>query len=339
MSAYFELSESKAIEQYKKIEDITDIVSYSNKTNPEVTKILEKNTNCLFSVHSVNELKGISDKSRVLFLAQAWDQKLIKELTDMKIGSFVVDNKPDLDELLNFLDNTDIKINLLLRVKLKENTIRTEKYYVFGMSAETVNNRLKELKNNDKISKLGIHFHRKTQNMSEWDLKYEISEIVDDFTLIDFVDIGGGIPSVYANTNEDVIRVVFNKIKEFKTWLNEKNIQMIVEPGRFIAAPAVKLITNIKSIYDNNIIVDASVYNTDMDALIVPVKLLVEGESDKGTPYVIKGETPCSLDLFRYKVYLDKPKIGDRLIFLNAGAYNFNTSFCNLDKLETRVVD
>ena len=149
MSAYFELSESKAIEQYKKIEDITDIVSYSNKTNPEVTKILEKNTNCLFSVHSVNELKGISDKSRVLFLAQAWDQKLIKELTDMKIGSFVVDNKPDLDELLNFLDNTDIKINLLLRVKLKENTIRTEKYYVFGMSAETVNNRLKELKNND----------------------------------------------------------------------------------------------------------------------------------------------------------------------------------------------
>lgn len=112
----------------------------------------------------------------------------------------------------------------------------------------------------------------------------------------------------------------------------------MIEPGRFIAAPAGKLITKIVNIYENNIVVNASVYNSDMDALIVPVKLLVENEG-KGNAYVIKGITPCSLDLFRYKVYLENPCVGDELVFLNAGAYNFASDFCDLGKVESEVVE
>ena len=99
------------------------------------------------------------------------------------------------------------------------------------------------------------------------------------------------------------------------------------------------------SIDENNITINASVYNTDMDALIVPVKLLVKGElskeeaQEKGLkPFVIKGLTPCSMDLFRYRVYLDNPKIGDTITFINAGAYNFTSDFCDLEKLETEVI-
>ncbi len=116
---------------------------------------------------------------------------------------------------------------------------------------------------------------------------------------------------------------------------------MIIEPGRFIAAPSCKLETYIISVYENNIIVNASIYNSDMDAIIVPVKLLVEKELKKGEskPYVIKGITPCSMDLFRYRVYLNPPKVGDKLVFLNAGAYNFTTNFCDLEELETEIVD
>jgi len=157
--------------------------------------------------------------------------------------------------------------------------------------------------------------------------------------LIDVVNIGGGIPSVYANTNEDVIRTVFDKIKEFREFLKERKIEMIIEPGRYIAAPAVRLVTSIVGIHGNNIIVNASVYNSDMDAVVVPVKLLVEGELQKGNAYVIKGMTPCSMDLFRYRVYLDNPKVGDELVFLNAGAYNFSSDFCDLEKIETEVVE
>jgi ornithine decarboxylase len=346
-NARFLLSKSKVLEQYSKIRKIADIVSYSSKTNPLVTRILEKETDSMFSIHTINELKHIKDKSRVLFLAQGWTYEFIKNLINQGINNFVVDNETDLDTILKFLENNNVKINLFLRIKLKEKTLRTERYFVFGMSSDVINKRLRELNNNKKIKNklinLGIHFHRKTQNMSEWNLKYEISNILekDSLELVDIINIGGGLPSEYINTNVDVLETIFKKINEFREWLKNFNIKLMIEPGRFIAAPSSKLVTYIIGIYENNIIVNASIYNTDLDALVVPVKLLVEGElkKGKGKPYVIKGITPCSMDLFRYRVYLKNPKIGDEIVFLNAGAYNFKSDFCDLEELETIIID
>ncbi len=337
----FILSKSKAVSQYNKVKSIADVISYSSKTNPLITKILEENTDSLFSVHLVNELKNIKDKSRVVFLAQALNQEQLKKLTKQEIKSFVVDNESDLDEIIKFLENNEVEINLMLRLKLKENTLKTERYFVFGMNSEIINKRIKEIRINPKIKQLGVHFHRKSQNMSEWNLIYEISNSIEEDTLksIDMMCIGGGLPANYANTNVDVINSIFTKIKEFKEWLNKNNIKLMIEPGRFIAAPSVKLVTNIIGMHENNIIVDASVYNSDLDALIVPVKLLIEDELEKGTSYAIKGITPCSMDLFRYRVYLNNPKIGDNIVFLNAGAYNFTSKFCDLDEIETEIVD
>ena len=152
--AKFILSKSKLLEQYNKVKDAADIVSYSSKTNQEVTKLLGKETGCMFSVHLVNELKHVSDKSRVIFLAQAWNQDEIKSLTDDGIRFFAVDNLPDLDELTKFLGNNNVKVKLLLRMKLKEYTIRTERYFVFGMDSEIINKKVKELRNN-KFYKVG----------------------------------------------------------------------------------------------------------------------------------------------------------------------------------------
>ncbi|MBW3021115.1 decarboxylase [Candidatus Woesearchaeota archaeon] len=329
----FILSKEVALKKYNEVKELCDIVSYSSKTNPKVTPILEENTDSMFSVHTKNELKHIKDKSRVIFLAQAWRLEEIQELVNEGIRNFVVDNEVDLDVMERFLEDNKIPLTLYLRIKLKENTIRTEKYYVFGMDSDVVNQRIRELWGK---AKLGIHFHRKTQNMAEWNLKYEMSSIIDEDVkeIIEFVNIGGGLPSEYANTNLNVMESIRNKVNEFREWLGD--IKLVIEPGRFIAAPSVKLHTKILAIHGNTIIVDASVYNSDMDALIVPVKLKVEGEKEEGKSYSIKGSTPCSLDLFRYKVYLE-PK--DEIIFLNAGAYNFHSDFCDLNEIETEVVE
>ena len=337
----FVLSKSKALEQYQKVKSLSDFVSYSSKTNPLITKILEENTDSLFSVHLSNELKNIKNKERVVFLSQALNQEHLKRLTKEGIKSFVVDNESDLNEIIKFLDGNEVQIDLMLRLKLKENTLKTERYFVFGMNSDVINKKIKELRKNTKIKQLGVHFHRKSQNMSEWNLVYEISNDLDEETLkmIDIVCIGGGIPANYANTNVDVVEVIFKKIKEFREWLNKSNIKLMIEPGRFIAAPSVRLITNIIGMHENNIIIDASVYNSDLDALIVPVKLLVENELEKGKAYAIKGVTPCSMDLFRYRVYLNNPKIGDKITFLNAGAYNFTSKFCDLDEIETDITE
>jgi len=380
----FILSKSKVIEQYNKVKEVADIVSYSSKTNQVITPILETETKAMFTVHFINELKHIKNKSKVFFLAQGWTETQIQKLIDMGIKWFGVDNETDLDVFIKFLESNDLaegnasndkkeindnlvnknnltnkkglfkegKINLLLRIKLKELTLRTERYFVFGMKSKTINQKIKEIKSNEKlknkIGQLGIHFHRKTQNMAEWNYTYEVSQILDDDVLemIDVINMGGGLPSEYANTNVKVLPTIFQKISEFREWLHQRNIKLIIEPGRFIAAPSGKLVTKIIAIHDNNIIVNASVYNSDMDALIVPVKLLVDRECSKekaveigAEPYVIKGITPCSMDLFRYRVYLDNPKVGDKLVFINAGAYNFTTDFCDLDKVEVEVVE
>ena len=341
MKPHFTLNKNIVLQQFNKVNQIADIVSYSSKTNPLVTPILEENTDAMFSIHLENELKNIQDKSRVLFLAQAWSQEQIRSLINQGIKWFVVDNISDLEVIIKFLETTEKKINLLLRLKLKERTLKTEKYYVFGMESNIINQKIKELSDNKNIDQLGIHFHRKTQNMAEWNLQYEIEEVIEPevLNIISIVNIGGGLPSNYANTNIKVIDSICNKIHELKKWMQNKNIKLMLEPGRFIAAPAGKLHTNIIAINNDTIIVNASVYNSDMDALIVPVKLLVENECGKsqGKPFTIKGITPCSLDLFRYRVYLDKPKVGDKITFLNAGAYNFTTDFCDLEKIKTEI--
>ena len=364
MKPKFILSKKIVLEKYAKARELADIVSYSSKTNPIVTEILEDETYSMFGVHSISELKNIKDKSRIIFLAQGWNGGEINFLIEKGIIFFVVDNIQDLETLKSFMINLKehslvhpelrkegAKINLFLRLKLKENTLKTEKHFVFGFGSEYINKEILELKKLNFVEGIGIHFHRKTQNMAEWNLKKEIENVLDLGVLkkIDYLIMGGGLPSIYANTNVKVFEGIYSKIEEFREWLNSFGIRVINEPGRFISAPAVKLETNIRAIYENNIVVDASVYNSDLDALVVPVKLLVEGEllapkgvlpkGNEGEAYVIKGITPCSMDLFRYRVYLKNPVVGDKLIFLNAGAYNFSSEFCDLEKIETLVVD
>jgi ornithine decarboxylase len=209
------------------------------------------------------------------------------------------------------------------------------------MYSQQVNKLIPELRKNNNIKKLGIHFHRKTQNISEWSLKYELSQSVSEEVIkqIDIVNVGGGIPVGYRNYNENLEPVIFKKIKELKQWIHNYNIKMIVEPGRFIAGPGIKLEAEIVNIYNNNIVINCSVFNSAMDTFVADIRLLVEGELKNGTPYVIKGCTPDSMDIFRYRVYLENPKKGDKIVFLNAGAYTYSTDFCNLNKLETVIVD
>jgi len=341
--ARFILSKSKVIEQYNSLKGF-GIISYSFKTNPLVGKILEDSTDCMFSVHFINELKLIDDKSRVWFLAQALDKEILERLFAMGVRKFVVENMEDLEMLIRYIEQHNSEIELLLRMKIKEHTIKTEKYYVFGIESEIVNEKILELKKNKLIKKIGIHMHRKTQNVSEWDLKRELSEIIlpEVLEAIDYLDIGGGIPVLYKNITDRIIPTVLEKLAETNKWLSSAGVQMIIEPGRYVSGPAIRLETTIVGIHGNTIVVDASVYNSSPDTLIVPIKLVIEGESEQGRSYVVKGITPCSTDIFRYRVYFPesmKLRKGDKIFFLNAGAYNFHTEFCELDKVVTEVVD
>ncbi len=337
--ARFLFSKRIAIEQYNKLRALGLSIAYSVKTNPAFVEGLEQETEMEFTVHNIRNLSLIKEPSRVWFFPQAWKSKEIDVLISKGVNKFVLDNENDLKVLLGFLKTHAVKISLLLRMKLREHTIFTGRYFVFGMAFETVNEWIPKLRKLPAIEKLGVHFHRKSQNVSEWRLADELKTSLtkETFDAIDIIDIGGGFPADYKNTSDAIMVRVEQDIKELKAWAKGKSI--IAEPGRFISAPAGKLEVEIINVYEHNIIVDTSVYSGAMDTLVVPIKLRLEGELEKGQAYTIKGISACSMDIFRYKVFLKQPKVGDKLVFLNAGAYNYYTDFCNIEKPEVVFVD
>ncbi len=339
---YFLLSRRKVFENLDRILEICDDVTYSWKTNPEVGNIVNEN-GFFVSVHSERELKGVPDKGKVWYFGFAWDQREIKRVIKQGIRCFVIDNKEDLEVLLNVIRKIRVKVSVLLRMKMKENTLFTGKHYVFGMESSLVKELLALLSKEEYVEKKGVHFHRKTQNVSEWNL---VEEIKDSFgsslQFVDIINIGGGLPANYKNTNTRFINYILKKLKEFKIFANRHNVKVWAEPGRFVAASAVKLVTFVRAVIDNTIFVNASIFNGALDTVVANIKLIVEGEVSEaeGSRYLIKGCTPDSCDIFRYSVYLkEKPKKGDKIVFLNAGAYNYQTDFCALKKVMTKVVD
>jgi ornithine decarboxylase len=340
MKPHFTLSKSKLLEQVKKLEDLNLKISYSYKTNREIGKVLQEITPQVnFSIHAKEEIKDIKDKLKISFFTQAESIEELKEILTTGIKKFVIDNEVDLQRILETIKLTQTKINLSLRMKFQEHRIGTGKYFVYGLPSNKVNKIIQEIKDNPLIDKLGIHLHRKSQNTSEWEIVEEIKDSLaeETFERINMINLGGGLPSTYRSSNVDVFEYVFQKLTKAQKYLAEKNIETIIEPGRFLAAPPVELVTEIIQTYNNNLIINTTIYNCALDNSLTNTKMLVVGEQEKGEAYLIKGNSPTRDDIFRYKVYLDNPKVGDTITFLNAGAYNYTTDFFGYKKLETKI--
>ncbi|PNV78312.1 MAG: decarboxylase, partial [Thermoproteota archaeon] len=305
--ARFLMSRRKVLEQYGIIRGLVDIVAYSYKTNPVVWSILRE-TDSLVSISSMGSLKG--DYDRVVYFLQGEKKEEVERILELGVRKFVVDNIPELQRFLGIVEKKEDKIDLFVRIKMKEHTIYTGKHFVYGIDWKKLNEILPEIRKNRNIENLGVHFHRKTQNVSEWDLVRDFSDAVDRrlFDIIDIVNIGGGIPVEYKNSSPK-IDMILSKIRGFKEFLG--GIKLMAEPGRFIAGPSVILEAEVVNVYDDTAVLDCSIFNAYIDTYLLNIRLPVLGERENGIRYTLKGRSPDSLDIFRYSVYLDRElKIG-----------------------------
>jgi ornithine decarboxylase len=338
-NAKFILSRGKVLEQYAKLTDLGVKVSYSYKTNNVVGKVLEEMTDSEFSIHAVAEVDDISDKSKIWFFMQANSDDEIVSLIGKGVRRFVIDNEIDLQNVLRSANTHNAVIDLLIRMKFQEHRITAGKYFIYGLPANRVNEIISRLRDDKNIGKMGIHIHRKSQNASEWEIKEELVDSLTKESLnrLDIINIGGGLPICYRTYTSEIMPYIYKKIKEVVSWFDG---EVYCEPGRFIAGPAVKLKCSVIQIQEGTLIVNTSVYNGVLDAHITDIRLLVEGEvseDEEGDDWKIKGNTPTRDDIFRYRVRLRDVKVGDELVFLNAGAYNYTTDFCSLEKLEVEI--
>ncbi len=346
--AKFVLSKKVLLEQVRKLEEIGLKVSYSYKTNREVGNVLQEMPECNdvdYSIHSEDEIKDIKEKNKIWFFNQAESFEDLKKILFEGVRNFVVDNEVDFRRLLRVIESEKIKINLSLRMKFQEHRIGTGKYFVYGMSSSKVNEFISEIKDNEFIGLLGVHIHRKSQNTSEWDIVSDLEDSLTEDSLkrLNLVNLGGGLPSVYRSSSVDVFDYIFAKLKDAVDWLADKGISSVIEPGRFVAAPCVKLVTKIIQKYEGNLILNVSIYNCSLDNLLTNTKMFVEGEKsdcEEGSYFLIKGNSPTRDDIFRYRVKLDSSvDVGEEIVFLNAGAYNYATDFFGYKKLQTEIME
>ncbi len=339
--AEFVLSKKRLREQINLLEKLKLKIIYSYKTNKEVGKLIQKEFRDIeFSIHQEEEISEIKNKKKIWFFLVAQSERKIKEILSVGVRKIVVGNEEDLKNLLEVLESSKRKIWLSLRMKFLESRIGSGKYFVYGIPSERFNYLINKLRKNPFIEKLGIHVHRKSQNTSEWEIKEELKDSLTEETLklIDFFNLGGGLPVEYKNYSSKNLNYIFSKIEETESFLSDRKIITYIEPGRFLAAPPIKLKAKIIQIQDSNILINTSIYRCALDSLITEFKMLVEQETKSGKFYLIKGNSPTRDDIFRYKVKLKNPKVGDEITFLNAGAYNYTTDFFGYNKLETKIV-
>jgi len=344
MEAKFILSKRKLLKQVNTLKNLGLKISYSYKTNRKVGDVLQEISDCDFSIHAKEEIDVIKNKSRIWFFTQAESESELKKILDKGIRNFVIDNETDLKQILQAIKKMNKKINLSLRMKFQEHRIGSGKYFAYGMDSKKINKIISEIKYNPLIEKLGVHIHRKSQNTSEWEIKQELEDSLTKESLnrINMLNFGGGLPAKYRGYTSKVLPYIFRKITDAKKFLERYNIETYIEPGRFFAAPCIKLEAEIIQIQKNNIIINTTIYNCALDSILTNTKMLVEGELEdnkEGKFYLIKGNSPTRDDIFRYKVKLKNPKVGDKITFLNAGAYNYTTDFFGYKKLETKTVE
>ncbi len=256
-------SESVIREQCQKLKSA---ISYENKqiryackalTLQAILKVVRSEGINLDAV-SLNEIKRAQragyKTNEILYTGEGASQLVFEEL--LKKNILINCSSIDQIRLIGKIQNGS---SCSIRVNPGEGHGATNKTNTGGPSSkhgiyyDQMDEVKKVLKDFD-LKLVGIHSHIGSEsNLDHWlrikDLTLNIAKKFDD---IDFVDLGGGIPVVYKETDKPMpLNEWGEKLTEsFSHFSAEygKDIQLQIEPGRFIVADCGSLIAEIENI-------------------------------------------------------------------------------------------
>ena len=241
----------------------------------------------------------------------------------------IIDNLNVIKDNLEIFDGKSIGIRLDLNMGDGHNkkVITEGKESKFGILLQELDE-LKDMcsKNNIKIILLHSHKGSGITDASAWGKTLEkMNNIVNDMKDIQYIDLGGGL-GIFDNGKElDLIDVLINLEK---TIIN-KNIKLILEPGRYLVAESGIILTKvnqIKSKGDKNFLG----INCGMNNLIRPMLYnsyhpiynLSKINKENNKEYDIVGPICESGDLFG-KYDLPDSNVDDIILIENTGAYGY----------------
>ena len=207
----------------------------------------------------------------------------------------------------------------------------------FGISEDKLS-RLVKIEEEGKLIISGIHVHTGSDILKNEELELTVNKIFKiarRFKNLKSINLGGGIKVPYFDGDsktdlKEYSNVICRELDKFTLETN-KNIQIMLEPGKFLTSESGFFLTkvnNIKKSYNTKFVQVNSGFNhfirpTLYNSYHEIVKLNKDND-DKET-YNVVGYI-CEKDTFAQQRTINKLKAGDLICFKNAGAYCFSMS-------------
>jgi len=319
-------------------------VLYAVKTNPheEVIKEIKNGGIDKFDIASIEEIKIIK---KIVPDAECFYMNTIKSREHIReayfnynIKNFALDTK---DELLKIIEATENAqdLNLFVRISISNEHAEIDLSKKFGALSSEVLGLFRLTKAHS--AKIGLSFHVGSQCMHP--ISYtkgigEMGNIIKKTNIIpDFINIGGGFPTIYPDLRPQSLN---NYIFEIKKALNnlklEKQPVLMCEPGRALVAESGSTIVKVVLRKKQKLYINDGTYGSLFDAgfpnIVFPARMIQNGRiiSKKLTAFNFYGPTCDSMDYMKGPFILpNNIKENDYIELGQLGAYGitFRTKF------------
>ena len=319
-------------------------ILYAVKTNPhpEVLKtILQTGINNfdVASIKEIKDIKKISPKAKCSFMHTVKSRESIKEAYfKYNIKTFSLDTK---DELIKIIESTNHAkdLELFVRISVSNEHAEIDLSKKFGALNSEALGLFRLTKQYAK--KIGLSFHVGSQCMHP--ISYtkgfgEIGYIIKKTKILpDYINIGGGFPTIYPDLVPQSLDSYFEEIKKSLENLKlEKLPEIVCEPGRAIVAESGSTIVRVNLRKKQKLYINDGTYGTLFDAgvpnIVYPSRLITNGRiiSKKLTSFDFYGPTCDSMDYMKGPFILpNNIKENDYIELGQLGAYGltFRTQF------------
>ena len=319
---------------------------FAVKTNPhsEIIKTLVQSGINQFDVASIEEIKTVrkfSQSAKCSYMHTVKSREsIIEAYFKYGIKTFALDTK---DELIKIIKNTNNAkdLELFVRVAVSNEHAEIDLSKKFGASFSEAAGLLRLTKQYSK--KIGLSFHVGSQCMHP--ISYlngiaEIGNIIKKTKIIpDYINVGGGFPTIYPDLIPQSLVNYFKAIKEGLKNLKLQNLpEIICEPGRALVAEGGSTIVRIDLRKKHKLYINDGTYGTLFDAgtpnIVFPSKMIKDYKnkiiSKKLTAFSFHGPTCDSMDYMKGPFLLpNNIKENDYIELGQLGAYGltFRTQF------------
>jgi len=321
-------------------------ILYAVKTNPHpevIKKIIESGIE-QFDVASIEEIKNIrnfSQTAKCSYMHTVKSRENIKEAYfKYGIKTFSLDTKDELIKIMQSTNNAK-DLELFVRVLVSNEHAEIDLSKKFGALSSEAVGLFRLVKQYAK--KIGLGFHVGSQCMHP--ISYtkgikEIKNIIKKTKIIpDYINIGGGFPTIYPDLIPQNLDNYFNEIKKgLKNLKLNKLPKIICEPGRALVAESGSTIVKVNLRKKQKLYINDGTYGTLFDAgapnIVYPSKMIKNNTnkiiSKKLTAFDFFGPTCDSMDYMKGPFLLpNNIKENDYIELGQLGAYGltFRTQF------------